>query len=177
MPLWWKSRGAPAHLPQSLYPLTLGREVQKKALPTARPRVSTLMMLQRSFLTKGRYLLQIPLKERFVTFGLVKSCKRLFFLKTTKKNCPPATYHYECFSVKSTSQISKLRECVLVSERWMNREYCSHKFKLPIHPVVSGISFLFFSSLQCNTALWEKWWSYWLTLRFFYYSVLDMVGL
>lgn len=59
----------------------------------------------------------------------------------------------------------------------MNGEYCSHKFKLPIHPVVSGISFLIFSSLQCDTALWEKWWSYWLTLRFLYYSVLDMVGL
>lgn len=102
MPLWWKSRGAPAHLPQSHYPLTLGNGVQTKALPTARPRVSTLMILQRSFLTKGKYLLQIPLKERFVTFGFVESCKSL-----KKKKTVHLQHTTECFSLKSTSQISK----------------------------------------------------------------------
>lgn len=71
MSLWWKSRGAPAHLP----PVTLGKGVQTKTLPTARPKVSTLIMFQRKFLTKGKYLLQITLKERFVTFGLFKSCE------------------------------------------------------------------------------------------------------
>lgn len=43
MPLWWKSRGVPAHPLQKHYPPTPGRGAQKKALPTVKPRVSTLM--------------------------------------------------------------------------------------------------------------------------------------
>lgn len=65
-PLWWRSGGAPARLPQSHYPLSPGRGVQTKALPTARRRVSTLMMLQRNVPTEGKRLLQTRLKESFV---------------------------------------------------------------------------------------------------------------